>query len=83
MKHLTIGGSTAARTLACPGWVAKSKNVPKRPAGFAAREGSMHHEIMEQCQINGTAPLDYLGSVYEEEGHKHRFDDDAFELSDI
>ncbi|MDB4261348.1 DUF2800 domain-containing protein [bacterium] len=83
MKHLTIGGSTAARTLACPGWVKKSENIPRRPAGPAAREGSMHHEIMELCQKTNTKPEDHLGFVYEEDGHSITFDEDHLDLSNI
>ena len=83
MKHLTIGGSTAARTLPCPGWVKKSENIPRRPAGPAAREGSMHHEIMELCQTTNTKPEDHLGFVYTEDGHSITFDEDHLDLSNI
>jgi len=83
MKHLTIGGSTAARTLGCPAWINKSKDVPKRPGGSAALEGSMHHEIMELCQTTSTRPWDHLGFEYTEAGTTLTFDEDHLDLSNI
>jgi|TARA_R110000796_G_scaffold177039_4_gene293926 hypothetical protein len=83
MKHLTIGGSTAARTLGCPAWINKSKDIPKRPGGSAAIEGSMHHEIMELCQNTGTRPWDHLGFEYKEAGTTLVFDEDHLDLSNI
>tara|TARA_R110002167_G_scaffold192920_1_gene395517 strand:+ start:552 stop:1691 length:1140 start_codon:yes stop_codon:yes gene_type:complete len=83
MKHLKVGGSTAARTLKCPGWIKASENIPRRPAGQAAIDGSMHHEIMELCQKKGTAPKDYLGFVYKENGQSREFGVDDLDLSNI
>ena len=83
MKHLAIGGSTAARTLACPGWIKKSENIPKRPAGAAALEGSMHHEVMERCQKTRSFPGDHVGLVYTENGMSITFDEEHLDLSNI
>ncbi len=66
MIHLTYGGSTAERTLACPGWVKKSDGIPRRPAGQAAIDGSMHHEVQEKCQRDDVTPGDCLGLSYRE-----------------
>tara|TARA_R110000822_G_scaffold44263_5_gene118926 strand:- start:717 stop:1841 length:1125 start_codon:yes stop_codon:yes gene_type:complete len=66
MIHLTYGGSTAARTLACPGWVKKSEGIPRRPAGQAAIDGSMHHEVQEKCQRDDVTPGECLGLSYRE-----------------
>ena len=66
MIHLTYGGSTAARTLACPGWVKKSEGIPRRPAGQAAIDGSMHHEVQEKCQRDDFTPGECLGLSYRE-----------------
>ena len=66
MIHLTYGGSTAARTLACPGWVKKSDGIPRRPAGQAAIDGSMHHEVQEKCQRDDVTPGECLGLSYRE-----------------
>ena len=81
--HLTYGGSTAARTLSCGGWVEKSKNIPRRPAGSAALEGSMHHQIMELCQKTDAMPVDHLGHVYKENGVELVFTEDDLDLSEI
>jgi|TARA_R110000737_G_scaffold134703_2_gene166012 hypothetical protein len=68
MRHLPYGGSTAHRTLACPGWFKKSENLPSRPAGPAAIEGSMHHKVMERCFRDEVTPEQCLGLIYEEPG---------------
>lgn len=47
MKHLKIGGSTAARTIVCPGWLEMSTRVPKPKASTAADEGNLLHDAME------------------------------------
>lgn len=47
MKHLTIGGSTIARTLACPAWMILSAALPKGKGGFSADLGNLLHDAME------------------------------------
>lgn len=81
--HLTYGGSSAHRTIACPGWVKASENLPKRPAGPAAVEGSMYHEVMELCQEQGKEPKNFLGHVYEEDGVEREFTEDDLPLAEI
>lgn len=83
MKHLRYGGSTAARTYACPGWVEQSKDIPKRPAGQAAIDGSMHHEVMERCQRDEVTPEQCLGLIYKEDGVTREFTEDDLDLSNI
>lgn len=83
MKHLPYGGSTASRTLNCPGWLKKSENITRRPAGQAAMDGSMHHEVMELCQKTDTVPKDHIGYVYEEDGNTREFTEDDLTLSEI
>ena len=80
--HLPIGGSTFKRTINCPGWVKASENIPPRPAGAAAIEGSMHHAVMEACFLNDTEPKDNLGLVYEEAGVSREFTEDDLDLSE-
>lgn len=82
MKHLTYGGSTAARTLACPGWVQASKHIPRRPPGAAAINGSMHHMVMEMCQEQNKAPADFIGAVYKEGQTERVFTEDDLDLSE-
>lgn len=83
MKHLTYGGSTAHRTLGCPGWVKKSENIPRRPAGQAAIDGSMHHEVQENCQRDDLTPEDCIGQVYTEGTATREFVEDDLPLSEI
>jgi hypothetical protein len=79
--HLTFGGSTAERTLQCPAWVGRSKNIPRRPAGSAALEGSMHHYVQEQCRLHGKTPDAFLGHVYKEGDAARTFMDDDLDLA--
>ena len=48
-KHLTYGGSTIARTLACPGWASLAKQMPPQTGqgSDAANEGTALHDAME------------------------------------
>ena len=81
--HLPFGGSTAARTLGCPAWHRKSENLPRKPAGAAAIEGSMHHEVQEKCQRQVITPEACLGLVYTEDDVSRGFGEDDLELSNI
>ncbi len=83
MLHLPYGGSTASRSINCPGWLKKSEGVPHRSAGPAAIAGSMHHEVMEKCQRDETTPEQHLGLVYKEDGVELEFSDDDLTLSEI
>ena len=48
-KHLKYGGSTIARTMACPGWASLAETIPqvRGRASDAAEEGTALHEAME------------------------------------
>ena len=59
-KHLPIGGSTATRTLACPGWINASKDVPKGKSSVYADEGNLLHDAMENFYQNGEEFVDQL-----------------------
>lgn len=52
-KHTRYGGSTAARTLACPAWHKQADSVPRPPANTAALLGTALHTIVEKC-LNDT-----------------------------
>ena len=46
MKHANgIGGSAAARCIACPGHWSLKQTLPKPPSSDYAGEGSMLHEV--------------------------------------
>jgi hypothetical protein len=73
-QHSLIGGSSAARILACPGSLSLYAALkPQDDAGDFAREGSMLHAVMElgfpdslSDALIGTEPGDF-GVVYTEE----------------
>jgi len=46
-KHVTFGGSTIARTIACPSWVEQAKKSPTKESSSAALEGTLLHNAME------------------------------------
>lgn len=77
--HLPYGGSTADRDINCPGNKIKCADIPPRPAGEAALDGSMKHEIMEICTSRMVKPETLLGHEYKEGGFTHVFDEEAFE----
>jgi hypothetical protein len=62
MRHLTIGGSTISRTLACPSW---SKELPelKKPAGSAANLGNLMHDAMENYYQKGQSFKSQIGKL--------------------
>lgn len=80
--HLPFGGSSAARTLACPGWVKASEGLPNRTSQ-AAVDGSMHHEVQEHARTEDKPPVEYLGLVYKEGGLTKEFKDDDLPLANI
>ena len=61
MKHYKYGGSTAARTLACPAWQTLSQAMPPQLTSSFAEVGSMLHDCMEQLLLEGGEPQDMLG----------------------
>jgi hypothetical protein len=80
--HLPWGGSSAHRDIPCPGNIKKSENLPRRPTNAAAIEGSMHHEVMEKCQTDGTKPDAHVGLIYkEDDGQTQTFTEDDLDLS--
>lgn len=62
-KHLKIGGSTAARTLACPAWLERSKNMPKQKSNVYADEGNLLHDAMEEFFMNGIPFESMIGKL--------------------
>jgi len=56
--HLTYGGSTIARTIACPGWASSAKQMPKQEGrgSDAAEEGTALHDAMEWLVKNNYTP---------------------------
>lgn len=62
MKHLPIGGSTATRTINCPAWLERSKELPKGKSGFAADKGNLLHDAMEAF-YKGQAFSELVGNL--------------------
>lgn len=49
-KHAQFGSpSSLYRTIACPGWIAYTKDIPKSKPSEHAEEGTRFHGIMEQA----------------------------------
>ena len=78
MKHLPIGGSTAPRTLACPAWLPRSKNIPKSPAGPAADIGNLIHDVLENHYQHGTTLEAQIGVA---KFNGHVFSEEHLELT--
>jgi len=63
-RHWYYGGSTAARTLACPAWKTLSADMPEQAASEVAQAGTAMHTLFERG-INDPdyAPDNALGDV--------------------
>ena len=67
MEHsVIVGGSTAARVIACPGSVALCATVPSRPAGRYADKGTLLHDAIARL-LRGATPDSLLGITYKDE----------------
>lgn len=62
--HLTVGGSTAERTMNCPAWQAWAKDMPKTLPSQAAIDGTAMHSAYEQC-LDDTDPHELVGQTIE------------------
>lgn len=63
-KHVLYGGSNAERWLPCAGYANLSRQVPRRPAGIAAIEGTAQHKCMEMLLENpDLEPEKFLGTI--------------------
>jgi len=67
-KHYKFGGSTAARTLACPAWQIKRQSLPKAltaaTSNIFADRGTLLHEAMEEYIRKGNKDLDFDSAEY-------------------
>ena len=63
-KHLLIGGSTAARTLACPAWVKRNEyHKPSERSNTHADEGNLLHDAMENYYDQGKSFMSQVGNL--------------------
>lgn len=66
VAHSTLGASSAARWMACPGSVklAEKAGPEAHKSGYAAAEGSAAHKVLEDCLNNRSEPWEFIGRVY-------------------
>ena len=50
-KHYRYGGSTASRTINCPGWRSLADTLPEQDSSKDADRGSMLHNCMEKLVL--------------------------------
>lgn len=67
MKHLPVGGSTASRTINCPGWLSILPHVPKPKSNDYADEGNLLHDCMEIHYMEGKPFEKLIGKTYEKQ----------------
>lgn len=64
MAHARFGGSTASRWMNCSLSSSLLEQVPRRPAGAAAEEGTALHSVMDTLLCNAEKmPQDFLGAT--------------------
>lgn len=59
--HATLGASTSARWMACPGSVGLSQSIPPSSGSAYAQEGTRAHALAELCLTKGVEPEVYVG----------------------
>lgn len=69
-KHYKYGGSTAARTIACPSWVDAAKAAPEQQSSVFAEEGTLLHEYSEKILLGEMAECDIA-----DDDHRERVED--------
>lgn len=63
-KHLKYGGSTIARTMACPAWHRLAEDIPHGPVSDAAKRGTALHTVLEKTLYDFDLPeSDFVGKV--------------------
>lgn len=63
-KHVERGGSNAHLWINCAGYVQLARQVPRRPVGIAAIEGTAQHTCMEMMLSNpDLEPKTFLGTT--------------------
>jgi hypothetical protein len=63
--HATLGASTAARWMACPGSVRLTRDIPNPETEFS-REGTLAHALGEHALRTGDPIETYHGAVFDE-----------------
>lgn len=61
--HYPFGGSTAGRTLQCPGWKSMSKDIPPQKASIHADIGTVCHEACEVLERDPNMTYEKLLSL--------------------
>jgi hypothetical protein len=64
-QHKRFGGSKCDRYMNCPGSIALGETVPERPASKYAVEGTVAHDLAEQCLRSKTHPAAFLGKEFQ------------------
>lgn len=64
--HAVLSPSASERWIACPGSVAATAQIPQKPAGKYALEGTAAHSLLEMCLRLDQDPEKFLGHEIEE-----------------
>lgn len=59
-RHCRFGGSTIARTIACPSWAKLAEGLPPGEESEYAKEGTLLHSCMEELMLNDNLTYDGL-----------------------
>lgn len=73
-KHAKLSASGSSRWLACPGSIIPDDpNAKPKPTGLPAKEGTLIHQVSEECLILGGDTLEYVGKKFTIEGEEIEF----------
>lgn len=67
MAHAELSPSAASRWLRCQGSIVLSQDLPNITSEFAA-EGSVAHEVADECLRHDRSPREYLGKKIDHDG---------------
>lgn len=84
MAHARLSPSAAKRWMTCPGSVKliESLNLPYTTSRFAA-EGTVAHEICEECLLENKEPSEYLGKKRKADGFTFTVNQDMVDACEV
>ena len=85
MAHARLAPSAAKRWLNCPASVALIEKLPSRPAGYAAAEGTVAHDIHERYhegKLEYVEMVGLIGTTVMQEGHEVEITEEMIESAE-
>lgn len=59
----SISGSSAERSIMCPGWRREARGMPESGSSYAREGTALHVVTLEECIVGGADPRSFVGEV--------------------